>query len=110
MTFRMFDPDRDTTATQRIWQEVGWIEYGNKDAKRGLELLIGCSRARVAELNGAAECLATTTPGTIRCLNEDLTRMWLGATDVTIIPKVKGSALFWYAVRPASESKVTMKQ
>lgn len=92
MTFRMFDPDRDTTAAHRIWQEVGWIEDGNKDAKRGLEFLIGCSRARVAELNGAAECLVTTTPGTIRYLNEDLDFSCVSSVTTSRVARKQGLA------------------
>ncbi|MBI3910418.1 MAG: hypothetical protein HY320_05725 [Armatimonadetes bacterium] len=69
MEHRNYDPARDREAVHRIWREVGWLEKGQEEA---LDLEVACSRALVADLNGEAECLVTTLPGTIRYLAEDL--------------------------------------
>jgi len=69
MTFRNYDPDRDKDAVRRIWRECGWLEPGKEEA---MDLFVGAGRALVAELDGEAECLALTCPGTIRYLEEEL--------------------------------------
>ncbi len=69
MTTRTYDPEKDQTAAHRIWLETGWIE---KDQEAVMDIFIEGSRALVADLDGEAECLVTTVPGTIRYLDEEL--------------------------------------
>jgi hypothetical protein len=68
--FRDYDADKDKMAALRIWREVGWLnDEKNEDA---LARFIACGRARVAEVNGEAECLVATAPGTLRYIDQDL--------------------------------------
>jgi len=53
----------------RIHREVGWLEGEKTD---GLDRLLECSRARMAELRGRPECMGISVPGYIRHLDRDL--------------------------------------
>lgn len=79
MLFRNYDVERDKETAHRIWREIGWLEKGQEE---GMDYCVNAGRALVAEINGEAEALVLTAPGTIRYLEEDLT---LGAvTGVTV--------------------------
>ena len=71
MQFRPYDPDKDKSAAQRIWREVGWLGDRKEDDK-AFDYFLGGGRVMVAEVQGAAECLVLTMPATIRYLQEDL--------------------------------------
>jgi hypothetical protein len=77
MTFCAYDPDRHREAAHRIWIEIGWIE---KDKTGIVDLTINAGRAMVAEVDGAAECLVLSAPGSLRYLEEDLA--FAGVTGV----------------------------
>ena len=66
---RDYDKVRDTEAIRRIWREIGWLD---QDKDHVLDLIVGAGRAQVAEIEGDAECLAMSAPGTVRYLSEDL--------------------------------------
>ncbi|MBW3623093.1 MAG: GNAT family N-acetyltransferase [Armatimonadetes bacterium] len=68
LVLRPYDPERDREAVRRIWREVGWLDKEDPPADEYIE----CGRALVAELNGEAECLVLSAPGTVRYLNDDL--------------------------------------
>jgi hypothetical protein len=52
---------------------VGWLDDGKDGRKEdALARFITCGRARVAEVNGEAECLVATAPGTLRYIDQDL--------------------------------------
>lgn len=79
MIFRNYDVERDKETTHRIWHEIGWLEKGKEE---GMDWFVKAGRALVAEVNGEAEALTLTAPGSIRYLEEDLP---LGAvTGVTV--------------------------
>lgn len=67
--FRTYDPERDREAALRIWQEVGWLRKGREEE---MERFVRSGRALVAEMEGEAECLVLSSPGTIRYQEEDL--------------------------------------
>ncbi len=69
MEFRDYEPATDREAVQRIWRETGWLREGKEEV---MDLCLEGSRATVAELNGEAECLVNTVPGTLRYLDADL--------------------------------------
>jgi len=79
--FRRYDPNTDREAVYRIWREVGWLERGNKRQEEAADVIIECGLALVAEINGEAECLVITAPGTIRYLERELP--FCGITGVT---------------------------
>ena len=78
MTFRTYDPKVDKAAVQRIWRETGWLEEGKEEE---MDVFVEASRAMVADLDGEAECLVLSMPGTIRYLDQDLP--FAGITGVT---------------------------
>jgi hypothetical protein len=78
VSFRAFDPERDREAAHRIWMEVGWLE---KEKTEAADIFIAACRAMVAEVEGAAECLVLSAPGSLRYLEEDLSLA--GVTSVT---------------------------
>jgi hypothetical protein len=67
--FRPYDPEKDREAAHRIWREVGWLEKGKEE---WMDRYVTSGRALVAEMEGEAECLVLTAPGTLRYLEEDL--------------------------------------
>ena len=72
MRIRHYDPRRDRDASHRIFHEVGWLGEHNQAKEEAADILIGCSRALVAEVKGEAECLVLAAPGTVRYLDDDL--------------------------------------
>jgi predicted acetyltransferase len=79
MRFRDYEPDRDKDDVVRIYREVGWCaKTAHEEALAGL---VESGRTLVAELDGSAECMVTTDPGTIRHGGRDLALS--GVTGVT---------------------------
>lgn len=72
MIFRDYDPEKDKDAAHRIWNETGWLKLDNKSQIEAMDILVGCGRAMVAEIRGAAECLVIAAPATLRHGREDL--------------------------------------
>jgi hypothetical protein len=89
--FRDYDPPKDKDAVHRIWREVGWLEEGEKKAE-AVDLLVECGRALVAEVNGEAECLVTTAPGTIRYLDEELPFSAIAGVTTSRVARKQGLA------------------
>jgi predicted acetyltransferase len=67
--FREYNPQRDRTPVTRIWKEIGWLQEGKEEF---IDMIIKAGHGLVADVNGAAECLVVTTPGSIQYLKEDL--------------------------------------
>ncbi len=77
--FRTYNPDRDRDAVLRIYREVGWCS--KPEHAEAFSGLVASGRTLVADLDGTAECMVTTDPGTIRYGRQDLPL--LGVTGVT---------------------------
>ncbi len=90
MNIRPYDPERDQEAVRRIWREVRWIE--NEAHERAMDCFLEDARALVTDLDGAAECLAITTPATIRYLDEDLSLSVVAAVTTSRIARKQGLA------------------
>ncbi len=60
---RKYSFRKDKKAIHRIWQECGWIGR-EKQELEALDRFVGVSDCWVAELDGNAESMATSTPGT----------------------------------------------
>ena len=65
-----YDHDRDFDAAKRIMYEVGWLA-DEKEAKL-FEAEARASRGFVLPIDGQAECVVLTVPGTLRHGDEDL--------------------------------------
>lgn len=65
MAGRPYQSERDLAAVTRIWREAGWIDDSEARASALGEILDG-GRTVVADLNGSAECVVQTVPGSMR--------------------------------------------
>jgi GNAT superfamily N-acetyltransferase len=68
---REYDAKKDRVSARRIWREVGWVQDKEQHLVE-LDRFIASGSAFVAEVNGEAECLVSTVPGTMRYISHDL--------------------------------------
>jgi hypothetical protein len=78
IALRHYNQDRDRDAAHRIWREVGWLEDGDE---QGMDWFVEAGTALVADLDGQAEALVLSAPGTLRHLAHDVP--FAGVTGVT---------------------------
>ena len=89
MAFRAYDGDRDREAVHRIWREAGWIEPGREPK---MDVLVDACRSWVAEIDGEAECLVVTTPGTVRHLHADIPMSCVAGVTTSRVARKQGFA------------------
>ena len=65
-----YDHDRDFEAVKRIMYEVGWLE--DEDEAKSFEAEARAARGVIFPIDGQAECVALTVPGTLRHGDTDL--------------------------------------
>ncbi|GAB4575933.1 MAG: hypothetical protein Kow0077_29900 [Anaerolineae bacterium] len=104
MHLRDYDPEKDLKAVQRIWREVGWIEDNDRH-KKAMALHLEHASPLVAEINGAAECLAAAMPGHIRYLDETLSLAAVTAVTTSLVARKKGLAKRVTAALVAREAR-----
>lgn len=92
MKLRDYNPEKDQKAIPRIWREVGWSEAGNKRQEEALDLFTACGRALVAEVNGEAECMVLTAPGSMRYLDEEVPFSAITAVATSRVARKQGLA------------------
>jgi len=90
MTIRPYNAERDAKAVRRIWREVHWIN--SDDEEQMMDHFLAVVRAFVVELNGEAECLATSVSGTFRYLNEDLCLSAITGVTTSRVARKQGFA------------------
>lgn len=91
---RLFDPDRDREAARRIWREAGWLDHVESvDKEASADRWITAGRAFVAEVNGDAECVVTTAPGTLSYLCEELPLSCVTGVTTSRVARKQGHAL-----------------
>ena len=91
MDYRTYDPAKDKEAIHRIWQEIGWLE-DDKTKRAALDRFVEAGQALVADIRGAAECLALTMPGLIRYLRDDLPLCAVTGVTTSRIARKQGFA------------------
>ncbi len=89
MECRDYDPTTHRDSVLRIWREVGWLPKGKEDQA---DLYLRCGRAVVAEMEGEAECLVGTVPGSMRYLNEELPFVEVSMVATSRIARQQGLA------------------
>jgi hypothetical protein len=89
MEIRNYDRERDRDAVFRIWREVGWYKEGHDEI---LDLVIDAGNALVAEIEGAAECLTLSAPGTLRYLDETLPLSAVTSVSTSLVARRQGLA------------------
>jgi hypothetical protein len=101
MKTRTYNPEKDKTAVHRIWREIGWIE---KDQEAIMDRFVEKGRVLVADLNGEAECLVVTAPGTIRYLDEELPFCCITGVTTSRIARKQGLAKGLTALSVANDT------
>jgi predicted acetyltransferase len=89
LSFREYNPQKDRDAVHRLQKEIGWLEEGQEKAVD--TFFEGC-HSLVADINGEAECLVATAPGTVRYLEEDLPFSCVTSVDTSRIARKQGFA------------------
>jgi hypothetical protein len=89
--FRKYDSSKDKDAAVRTWREVGWVEDGEKQTELVAQFL-DVGRTLVAEVNGEAESLAASAPGTVRYLDERLPFAAVTAVTTSRVARKQGLA------------------
>lgn len=89
MLFRRYEQARDKEAARRIWREVGWLADGKEELSDGY---VNSGKGFVAEIDGEAESLVTTAPGTIRYLKEDLPASFVTGVTTSRVARKQGIA------------------
>lgn len=92
MDFRPYDPIRDKDAVRRIWRETGWLGAEDAGQEQGMDLFLESGKGLVADVEGSAECLVVTVPGTIRYLEKDLPFSIVAAVTTSRIARKQGLA------------------
>ncbi len=90
MKFRNFDPEKDQKSAHRIFREVGWVE--NEEHEKALDIFLSGGRTLVADINGAAECLAASMPGEIKYLEQDISLSAITSVVTSRIARKQGFA------------------
>jgi len=107
MDFRHYDKKKDRDAVARIWREAGWIE--KKEHEEAMDAVLESGRTLVAEVNGAAECMVNTCPGTLRHVEEDVPVSIVGGVTTSRIARKQGLASRLSARTLAEEAADGMK-
>jgi hypothetical protein len=88
--FRPYVRETDQDAVRRIFREVGW-SWSARQVDH--ELFGEAVRVRVAEVDGAAECVATSCEGTTRHLETDLAFACILGVVTSRVARRQGLAL-----------------
>lgn len=92
MTIRDYQPDRDSQAAHRIWEETGWIERNDAEQARLMDRFLADSRCLVAELAGQPECLVSCGSGEMKYLEQDLSASLVLAVTTSLVARKRGLA------------------
>lgn len=87
--FRLYDKSRDRECVHRLLREVGWLIDDKEEAH---DDIIGADKAHIAEMNGEAECLVCTAPGTIRHVSADIPLSGVTGVATSRIARRRGLA------------------
>lgn len=98
-----YDSQRHKKDVIRIWKEIGWLE--KEEEGEGLDTLARCARSSVAELEGAAESLVISVPGTLRYLETDLSLAAVCGVTTSRIARQQGLARQLTAYNLAEEAQ-----
>jgi predicted acetyltransferase len=92
MIIRNYDPKKDQKAVHRIWEEIDWIDRDDEDDKKYLDIHMSGSRSLVADVNGAAECVVNSSPGSIQYLKEELPIAIVASVCTSLVGRKQGLA------------------
>lgn len=90
MDYRPYDSARDKHACWRIYREVGWIRLETEEMVD--EFFSNAGKAIVAELNGEAECLVTSSLGDLRYQDEVIPFGCITGVTTSLLGRKQGLA------------------
>jgi hypothetical protein len=85
MSSRPFDADRDLSAVQRIWREVGWVSSDEEAA--AISDFLSSGTALVTEIDGEAEAAVHGVSGTMKYQKDDVPLWCISAVTVSRIAR-----------------------
>jgi predicted acetyltransferase len=92
MIFRPYDPVQDRPAVHHLWQEIHWIDREAKEDTRYMDIFLGASKTLITEVNGAAECLVSSAPGSILHLENEHSMAAVVAVTTSLVARKQGLA------------------
>ena len=92
MKFRRLDLKKDLSAVRQIWEEIGWIDRDEDDDAKYLEIFLAASNALVADIKNNTECVVTTTDGSLRHLDNELSLNIVASVTTSLIARKQGLA------------------
>lgn len=94
MIFRPYDHRRDFKAILRVWEETFFIDRDDEDDTKYLDLYLQSDSTRylIAEINGEAECMVSSVPGSILHLETDVSMGIIASVNTSNIARKKGLA------------------
>jgi GNAT superfamily N-acetyltransferase len=104
--YKVFNSKKHKSSILQLFREVGWAERDREDF---VDSLLSVGKGWVTELDGQAEGLAHTVPGTLRYLQEDLPISCVTAVATSRIARKRGIATHLTAhaiAEDASEGKL----
>lgn len=93
MQYRVYNPEKDLNAVVRVFYEVGWMDKVDSDKdNEGLDRFLSSGHTLVTDINGEAECVVSSMPGTIRYLEEDLAFSCVTSVTTSRLARKQGLA------------------
>ena len=92
MKFTKLDPVADREAAHRIWHEIGWADIAEKEQLSSVDAHLEYCDGLTHRVNGTAECIVLTAPGTMVYLDETLPLSGVMAVTVSHIMRKQGVA------------------
>lgn len=86
---RTYNPEKDRDAVHRIWREIGWLEDGLEES---MDIFLSSGDVMVADIEGEAECLVMTIPGSMRYLSEELPFCCVASVGTSRLARRQGLA------------------
>ena len=90
MQYRVYDPERDKEATHRIWRETGWTS--SDESEQAMDLFLSGAHVLVVDIDGEAECLAASSQGDMRYLDEVVSLSVVEAVTTSHVARRQGFA------------------
>jgi len=89
MQIRRYEAERDRAAAQRVWRECGWMDDANEAT---LDTAAVSGDTWVAVLDGAAECVVTTTTGHMRHGRRPVSAHLVAGVTTSLVARRRGVA------------------
>lgn len=90
--FRPYDPKRDRDSVLRIWRESHWLDWDSESDGRYLDIFLANTKARVADIEGTAECIVTSVPGNILHGDQDIPLDIVSSVTTSLVARKQGLA------------------